>query len=409
MNNILNFKKIAVGVVAILVAVVAFASAPTVFAAGVVHEASGGLRSVYIPRNFQLNSPLPRAVQTYEPGEQFHVQMDFWAGGCNNGPQNVKMRVSQPLAPGESKSYGAWHNVGSRAPVGGHDDYNARWSKSIGPLTAPTEEGIYRVYFHINNHVRWSIGTVSDNWYKGYVEIEVKIPDMCPLMPGAQEEVPAGYVVNSAGECVLSDAFQVLCSASPNPIAPGGSTTFTATPFNAEGDVNFRWYDGSGNFIEQETHGARSRLTRSFADAGIQRVQVRATDENGAEFQRSCGVTVRDPNDPNAGNNGLIDLDGDGIPDTGLGVTGPLAPPAELSLTIERTLTNSTCPIEWNALNVLQCYLVNGTGGVEEVALSGTRDVAPGTYWLRCLARRNSTIEETEPVTCRSNLNIRED
>jgi len=389
---------------ATLLLVTLFGAQTVEAAQGIHHVGSGGLRTIYVPKNFQINSPQPPSIRTYEPGEQFHVQMDFWAGGCNNGTQYVKLRVTDPLLAGETVGWGPWKNIGSQGASGGHDDYNAHWNKSVGPLTAPEEEGIYRVYFHIENQVNWSIGTQSNNWYKGYIEIEVKVPDMCPRIPGAQEEVPGGYTINGDGYCVLSDTFQILCSANPNPIAPGGETTFTALPFNAEGDVTFTWYDSADAVLSQETHGSRSRFTQTFDTTGLYQVAVVAEDETGATFRRSCGVTVRDPDDPGTG---PVDLDGDGMPDDP-GVTGPLAPPAVVTLSIDRPLTNDVCALNWNAQYVTQCFLVNGTGGVEGVPLSETRDVSPGTYWLRCLTERDGSVEESEQVVCRLNPDTRE-
>lgn len=234
--------------------------------------------------------------------------------------------------------------------------------------------------------------------------------DQCPNLPGSQREVPGGYRLDeSTGQCMLTDDFQVLCSPSQNPITPGSDVTFTASTFNAEGDVQFTWYsarNGGGDVIKNETNGSRSRLTRRYDTEGMYHVSVRGRDENGASFTRTCGVMVRDPNaDPDE----LVDTDGDGIPDTSVrDLSNPLAPPPVLSLTIDKTLTNDTCTLTWTAQHVTQCFLVNATGGSEPATVTGSKPVVPGTYFLRCLAVRDGSVAETDPVTCRLNPGIRE-
>lgn len=235
--------------------------------------------------------------------------------------------------------------------------------------------------------------------------------DVCPNIEGNQREVPGGYRLDTAtNQCLLTDDFQVLCSASQNPITPGSSVTFNASTFNAQGDVQFTWYtgrNGSGDVIKTERNVTRSRLDRTFAEAGMYQVSVRGQDQNGASFTRTCGVMVRDENaDPNE----LVDTDGDGIPDTSANdLLRAAAPPPVLNLTIDRVLTNDTCNVEWSAQHVTQCFLVNGADGTtESVTSSGTKPVEPGTYWLRCLALRDGSVAETNPVTCRLNPGVRE-
>jgi len=234
--------------------------------------------------------------------------------------------------------------------------------------------------------------------------------DQCPNIGGNQREVPAGYRLDAAtNQCLLTDDFQVLCSASPNPIVPGGQTTFTASAFNAEGDVNFNWYsgkNGTGTEIDGESTATRSRIRKTFDTQGMYQVSVRGEDESGATFTRNCGVMVRNPDaDPNE----LVDTDGDGIPDTSVNdLLNSSVPEPELSLEIDKVLTNDTCTITWTGQYVSQCYLVNSTGGSASVTTSGTGDVEPGTYWLRCLAQRDGSVVESESVTCRLNPGIRE-
>ena len=99
----------------------------------------------------------------------------------------------------------------------------------------------------------------------------------------------------------------------------------------------------------------------------------------------------------------------DGIPDTSVNdLLNSSVPEPELSLEIDKVLTNDTCTITWTGQYVSQCYLVNSTGGSASVTTSGTGDVEPGTYWLRCLAQRDGSVVESESVTCRLNPGIRE-
>lgn len=238
------------------------------------------------------------------------------------------------------------------------------------------------------------------------------LQDRCLNINGFQADVPTGYVDVGGGVCQLSSDFSVSCSASKNIVKTGEDVAFTATPFNNNGSVNFVWYDGvntSGSGNSQNSSGPVV-IRKNYSSEGNQRVTVVATDSSGNRAQRTCGVAVSDSEDVDDDmiNDGLLDLDGDGLPDIDL-TANPNAPDitATVDLQIDRTLTNTTCKLTWSSQNAIECFLINKAGLNEKISLNGTKDVQPGEYSVRCYSP-TLKITETDTKVCRLNPNIRE-
>lgn len=230
------------------------------------------------------------------------------------------------------------------------------------------------------------------------------IPDQCVNINGFQESVPSGLRDVGGRVCQINDSFGVFCRANPNPAETGSTVTFVATPFyQAQGDITYVWYQGtnaSGSRLRTQTTDDVSSVDVTFSSQGNQRVTVVATDAAGNTSQRTCGVTVAD-------DVASLDLDGDGIADdlTADGDSG--IDDATLELNIDRTLTNNSCELTWNATNVIECFLANTEGKNDKVDFSGSEDVVPGTYFLRCLSHKLNILQ-TEERVCRLNPDIRE-
>lgn len=176
------------------------------------------------------------------------------------------------------------------------------------------------------------------------------------------------------------DAFRVS-SCSPYRIPNTDQYVFTADTVNAEGDIEFKWYEGNnddGSLLKTETRSRYSTLSRTYTTEGNYQVFVTAEDEEGNEATRICGLQVG------------------GIPPE-----GELPPPPVLSFDIDKTITNDICTVTWDAQFVSACSLVGNAGVVEVLdSFSGSKDVTSGTYWIECIALRDGSTVRSETRTC---------
>jgi len=224
--------------------------------------------------------------------------------------------------------------------------------------------------------------------------------DKCVNIDGVQANIPSGFRDVGGKICQLTNDFHILCRAGVNPVRPGDNVTFIASPINHQsGSIQYQWNNTSnGTSLGNTSSRDSSFIETSFANQGIHQVTVRATDPGGNIAQRVCGVTVANNLDAVG-----VDLDGDGAADTGA---------AAPQVTLEATgglLTNSTCPVRWEATNVDECYLAKGSGTTQQINFTGTADVLPGSYQVRCVSYKvGFTTVESDTLVCRENVDVRE-
>lgn len=134
-----------------------------------------GKTSNYIPSGFQLNNPLPPSVVKYLPNQKINFQMDFWTNGEGTSLRDVSIRITNPILESEDpKNYWSeWKEVGTRGRFNDYTDVNLPWTEAPDPIITPSQAGIYRIYFEINNKVSWTVGKTFNNNYIGYINIEV--------------------------------------------------------------------------------------------------------------------------------------------------------------------------------------------------------------------------------------------
>lgn len=223
-------------------------------------------------------------------------------------------------------------------------------------------------------------------------------PDQCRNIKDYQYPVPSGFYKDN-WQCYLKTEFYLSCRAVPNPVKPGDTFNFVAFPFYHAGDVDFTWYDGAGAGgsvrNKQKTDGVSS-LKSNYSSEGNQRVTIVGVDEAGHRQERICGVTVRADADSVA-----QEKHGDGVGE------------ATVEFDLEEKLTNNTCTANWKAEKVAQCFIVNTQGTTDAVTtLTGTKEVGPGTWFMRCLSRDlvggAAYVIQSEDRVCRSNIDVRE-
>jgi hypothetical protein len=220
------------------------------------------------------------------------------------------------------------------------------------------------------------------------------VTDKCSNIRLTQYQIPEGHVDVGGRICQKIDTFIASCRAYPSQIEPGESATFSIYSTNGTGQVQYvAKTSDSGEVISTQSSTGTVYASRTYDAIGVYRISVNATDSEGNVSTGICGVTVT--NTPEISEE---TLDPGAIPPR----------PPELSLS-GGGITNTTCPIEWSAKYVSSCEITTDSGKGGEVEPSGTMDVEPGTYRLRCLSTGlNPSSHETDPVTCRENINIRE-
>jgi len=232
----------------------------------------------------------------------------------------------------------------------------------------------------------------------GFVPAPVRPPeDLCLNIEGLQETMPVGFRDVGGKICQLDSSFNVFCSVSDNPVQPQQTVSFSVSPFNhAAGEITYVWRNAAtGQVLGTRTARGGSAFSTSFETTGVYQVTVQARDSSGKVAQRSCGVTVSTT---------LTALP------AGSGGTS-LRP--EVSLT-GGGLTNNTCPIQWAAKDVIECYLAHQHNGTNvPITAEGEREgelsVQPGVYRVRCIsAEQVPRLVESEHITCHQNPDIRE-
>ena len=214
--------------------------------------------------------------------------------------------------------------------------------------------------------------------------------DRCSNIESIQINVPRGFKDVGGRICQLDNSFHVFCRPAINPVLPGKNVRIIASPLNqSSGQVSYSWKKTGGESLGSTISRDSSSIDIVYEDQGIHQITVTATDSAGNETERICGVTVSN----DLRNASGISLD-----------TSPSA-----FLRGDLGLTNTTCAIEWSGLSVNECFLVEQKGMNEAVELTGERNVEPGTYQLRCISYTDGLdVIESEPFTCRSNLDVRE-
>jgi hypothetical protein len=155
--------------------------------------AAYGERALYIPTNFQINSPRSAVVETYAVGEVVPFQIDLWSQNTNASWQNAEVRISEMYTQQNNtdKNWTAWQTMGTTRTLD-YSQNNIPWTETL-TVQAPDIPGTYRVDFQIKNDVQWTLGKTHQNFYEGYFEVVVVAPE--PLAP-----LPDGIIVEAEVE-----------------------------------------------------------------------------------------------------------------------------------------------------------------------------------------------------------------
>jgi hypothetical protein len=318
------------------------------------------------------------------------------------GNKSVYVRTAHGAKYAKQKAQKAFNN-GKLMSGCRNVSYKCHWCKTVNPPPPNTSDRCPNIAGRQN--------AVPE----GYDLVNGQcLQDACLNISGFQEDVPAGYQDVGGKICQLGNDFHVSCGVQNQIVAPNEYAIFVATPFNSTGNVSFSWYEDdsvTGAPLNTEISNNSVIFRKNYSTEGNKRVTVVATNAQGIKKQKTCGVMVSlDKNNLQDNlddlNDGLIDLDGDGIPDIDLNANAANTVPTA-SLSIDRTLTNSTCKLTWSSNNALECFLNSKTSVNEKISLNGTKDVNPGEYFVRCVGSSLKTVE-TAPVSCRLNPDIRE-
>ncbi len=373
--------------------------------------------------SININSPKPPSVEIYEPGETINFNASFQFAYCTNDGYNLNARLSGPVKNSNDSfgGMGGWFkpNVGSK--VGNlwnakHIRYNASINKA---MKAPRTPGTYKF--------KYDIVVVSGDWGKyesGVVRFKVST-DVCKNLPRVQEKVPAGMIAgrNSSGEPIclkpeVQTAAGLQCSASKNRLDVGESVTYTSRTVSGT-PANFNWYKGrdtsASNLVKTENNKTVSTYTTSFNAPGIYHTTAVAFANGKSE---SCVVVVSVGDEYED-----VPLEDETLeeymqteeylyytdPETGekyeLDRNAALG---KINFDLEGGLTNNTCKANWSAENVLKCSLYRNNTKVKDLEFSGSEDLTPGTYQIRCIQAVDGAEIRSEMRTCTQNPDFRE-
>ncbi|MEY2640946.1 MAG: hypothetical protein RL150_339 [Candidatus Parcubacteria bacterium] len=374
----------------------------------------------YFKNAITVTNPKPPQVREYAPGSDIPLRLDFdWIYCANEGGGAVYGRTSnivpadKPLpAPKGAWRAGVagWPGTAGPAAKGKEQAYAPRKGVYSENLRAPMKPGKYQLAYEIE--LRTPEGNLSR---QGRVVFEVRDKER---NPGAN--CPANQITirQNGGLVCVPNTVDVDCDVSSTQVDVGESVTFSASTAKT---ATFTWYEGphaGGTVLAGPKTGTQSTLTRTFSRAGQYQVTVLAKNAQGSYGACTRGVRVGSLEDEieeeevtDEFGNIFNSVDGTIMtPDGQILTIDPSAPPASVTLTFDRALTNTTCAATWQAQNVLRCYMVRGNERTNApvIGASGTEQVVPATYRVDCLARRDGKIVSSETRICSNNPDARE-
>jgi len=385
---------------------------PTTVSAGDVHLGTQN-----------LINPKPPSVRKYDAGSPVELRVNFSFHYCANSWANAQGRMSRPVPYGTAHAgYGGWSqgsHVSTRNTGHSNDQYRTFYNSQYSQVfAAPTRSGKYWFRYQVGV----SNGQNTDRYFEGVAVFEILPADLCTNLNGTHETVPRGYfqTISTNGKpiCLESSSRNIICSASKNPVVPNEHVTFSARTSSGSA-ANFSWYNGpttQGSVVKQDDNVTTSQFSRSFAQEGIHFVST-LVESNGTFDRCFVGVTVRDPNNDAAdiaiyidgGRVGADDASRIFITDDGeIFILNPNAAAADIQFAFQRGITNDTCVAEWNAQNVLRCDLYRNGALLRPIEKTGTADLTPGSYQIKCLQERDGSEVSSDIAICRQNPDLRE-
>ncbi len=361
-----------------------------------------------------VSNPKPPSVRTYMAGEavQFSAEVNF--SYCGNSWHNRTGQISAPVPYGSAHGeYGAVINsseqtvnrrdydeviriAGRTAARTRGSLYNSSYNTTF---TAPKASGTYWFKYLIV----LSNGQGTGKTVEGVSTFKVIGPDICKNIPGHQDIVPAGYIRTGVTTCGVVTKGSIQCSVSKGNIDVGDEVTFTAR--NITGNKsNFTWFKGRNTSpvsrVKNENDVTTSSYTAKFDFPGIYYATAEAITEGESKV---CDAVV------SVGNFQYEDTDEEYVFDEGIKYLLDVnAAAGKVNLDIDGGITNKTCKISWSAQNVLKCKLYKNTVKVKDLPFSGSEDLTPGIYQVRCLQSKDGSEIFSETRTCRLNPDVRE-
>lgn len=352
---------------------------------------------VYLGRA-TVTSPKPPAVESYEGGSRINFSARYSFTYCANVMPAAKGAISYPVPVDQPHTAFGPETSSDVTLASATGNSNAQYRYSFGSIysqefTAPTAPGTYKFKYKVG--IRNAQHT--DRFIVGEAMFLVTAPDVCTNIDGFQEDPPEGYFKgsDSSGRSVCLDG-DMICRVSSNNINVGDTVSFTATTRDGlKGD--FAWYRGPNTkvgLISEDEKVTRSFITRTYDSAGVHQVSALFTDKNGDTDSCTVGVTVHDPVAENDGGDVVF--------------LNPNAPAGVINLNLDKSITNTTCNATWTATHVVGCQLFNNNEPVEDVGVTGSKDVRPGSYEVRCLQVKDGAVAKSATRVCRQNPDLME-
>ena len=370
--------------------------------------------TVYVT-DVEVFSPKPAAVRSYQPNElmEFKATADFTY--CGNTWYASKGQISEPVLRGKPhRGFGPLTKADSLRQVakGQQKKFISTYAQNF---RAPDKPGNYWFKYRIIVENGQGTGKVKE----GTANFKIQGEDLCLNIAGVQEDLPRGYLQSrnaNGGKICVPQTANLKCFPSKGKLLPGESVTYTAQR-QSGGNANFTWYEGgsaSGTVLKTQNNTALSTYTTSYPNPGMYLVSVLVQGANGLAEKCSMGVAV--------GEDFWDQLDEEGEETTVEVVEDEYfvdengnrylldrnAAPGKIEFKMPNNLTNNTCAANWTAENVLKCSLYRNNVKAKDIQFTGSEDLAPGTYQIRCNQTKDGAEIKSETKTCTLNPNIRE-
>lgn len=326
-----------------------------------------------------VNSP----SGTLQPGQRFYVQGSVRSDRCSNTPQYLYI---ESTFQGTKKAFQR-----TMAGSGGEIHTIVTDRYSLGPYTAPTTPGTYRVYI---GAIRAAGPMATGEWFTGgeYGYQEFTVPPQCTAanthLSGNECVCDAGYVKNASGQCVLPTEVNTPPTSCPAYYTlTNGVCVRSSCPsgYVLDGSVCSRISCPNGYVLN-----GNNCVPDSDAD-GFAGCTLPPTCFDGTHIQNTCTEAITACGTNWSCSNGAC------IP--------PSPPSADIRAIPSLIRTDLTTIVSWTSENTVSCQvsednaaITDSWAGLSGSEPSGAIDVRT-LYTLTCIGTDGSTLTDTAVVT----------